>query len=206
MSNTSMEDLLAQIQAMFKKHCLEIKEIINASIARIDSIMSNMAEEETSAKEAKESSYEEAENIKGKESGGKKEKNKQPKVRPTRNTLVSISIRLSKGPYKTAYLQEELVKQYRDYYYYLVSTKGTQQRTWDPRIQDHSKQHLEDKACSLSIVISIGHIKLLLMGSLSTKEDDSSTSFLLALHVMTIGFHYRHAQRLMKKGECGSEN
>ncbi|GJS25584.1 hypothetical protein Tco_0397216 [Tanacetum coccineum] len=192
MSNTSMEDLLAQIQAMFKKHCLEIKEIIDASIARIDSIMSNMAEEETSAKEAKESSYEEAENIKGKESGGKKEKNKQPKVRPTRvqpkpqrhnrmvkaaqfwkkfvvstsrtrkgvggmlgeicgdswdkqNTQVSISIRLSRGPYKTAYLQEELAKQYRDYYYYLVSTKGIQQRTWDPGIQDHSKQHLEDK-------------------------------------------------------------
>ncbi|GKB14750.1 hypothetical protein Tco_0848673, partial [Tanacetum coccineum] len=78
-----------------------------------------MAEEETNAKEAKESSYEEAENIKGKESGGKKEKNKQPK--------------------------EELAKQYRDYYYYLVSTKGIQQRTWDPGIQDHSKQHLEDK-------------------------------------------------------------
>ncbi|GKG39964.1 hypothetical protein Tco_0486171, partial [Tanacetum coccineum] len=33
MSNTSMEDLLAQIQAMFKKHCLEIKEIIDARIA-----------------------------------------------------------------------------------------------------------------------------------------------------------------------------
>ncbi|GJY02845.1 retrotransposon gag domain, retroviral aspartyl protease [Tanacetum coccineum] len=146
-----------------------------------------MAEEETNAKEAKESSYEEAENIKGKESGGKKEKNKQPKVQPKpqrhnrmvkaaqfwkkfvvstsrtrkgvggmlgeicgdswdkQNTQVSISIRLSRGPYKTAYLQEELAKQYRDYYYYLVSTKGIQQRTWDPGIQDHSKQHLEDK-------------------------------------------------------------
>ncbi|GJT60041.1 hypothetical protein Tco_1003574 [Tanacetum coccineum] len=60
MSNTSIEDLLA----MFKKHRLEIKEIIEASIARIDSIMTNKAEEETSAKEAKESSYEEADNIK----------------------------------------------------------------------------------------------------------------------------------------------
>ncbi|GJZ69461.1 hypothetical protein Tco_0633011, partial [Tanacetum coccineum] len=67
MSNTSMEDLLAQIQAMFKKHRSRIKEIIDAGIARIDSIMSNKAEEETS-----------------KESGSKKEKNKQPKVRPTR--------------------------------------------------------------------------------------------------------------------------
>ncbi|GJY57915.1 hypothetical protein Tco_0457807 [Tanacetum coccineum] len=52
MSNTSMEDLLAQIQAMFKKHRSRIKEIIDAGIARIDSIMSNKAEEETNAKEA----------------------------------------------------------------------------------------------------------------------------------------------------------
>ncbi|GJR29759.1 hypothetical protein Tco_1105991 [Tanacetum coccineum] len=88
MSNTSMEDLLAQIQAMFKKHCLEIKEIIEASIARIDSIMSNMAEEETSAKEAKESSYEEAENIKGKESGGKKENLLSQQVEPEKVLVV----------------------------------------------------------------------------------------------------------------------
>ncbi|GKD50271.1 hypothetical protein Tco_1279247 [Tanacetum coccineum] len=153
---------------MFKKHRSYIKEIIDVGIARIDSIMSNKVEEETSAVEAKESSYEEAENIIGKESVGKKEKNKQHKsvVSTSRtrkgvggmlreicghswdkqNTQVSISIRLSRGPYKTAYLQEELAKQYHDYYYYyLVSTKWIQQRTWDPRIQDHSKQHLEYK-------------------------------------------------------------
>ncbi|GKG41866.1 hypothetical protein Tco_0473617, partial [Tanacetum coccineum] len=62
------------------------------------------------------------------------------------NTQVSINIRLSRGPYKTAYLLEELTKQQHGYYYYyLVSTKGIQRRTWDPGIQDHSKQHLEDK-------------------------------------------------------------
>ncbi|GKG64166.1 hypothetical protein Tco_0651267, partial [Tanacetum coccineum] len=55
---------------MFKKHRSYIKEI-------------NKVEEETSAEEAKESSYEEVENIIGKESVGKKEKNKQHKVRPT---------------------------------------------------------------------------------------------------------------------------
>ncbi|GJZ82027.1 hypothetical protein Tco_0647021 [Tanacetum coccineum] len=187
MSNMSMEDLIA----IFKKYYLEIKEIIDACVARINSIMSNKSEEETSAKEAKESSYEEANNIIGRESG--KKENKQPKVRPTRvqpkpqrhnkmvkaahiwkkfvvltnrtrkgvggmmgeiygnswdkqNTQVSISIRLSRGPYMTAYLLEELAKQHHDYYYYyLVSTNGIQRRTWDPRIQDHSKQHLEDK-------------------------------------------------------------
>nr|GFB15844.1 hypothetical protein [Tanacetum cinerariifolium] len=184
MSNTIIEDLLAR--------CLKIKEIIDASIARIDSIRNDKAEEETSAKEAKESSYEGADNIIGKENGSKKEKNKQPKVGPTRvqpkpqrynrmakaaefwkkfvvstgrtrkgiggmlgeicgsswdkqNTQVSIIIRLSRGPYKTAYVLEELAKQHHGYYYYLVSTKGIQRRTWDPRIQDHSKQHLEDK-------------------------------------------------------------
>ncbi|GKC32142.1 hypothetical protein Tco_1039436 [Tanacetum coccineum] len=53
MSNTSMEDLLAQSKAIVqKKHRSRIKEIIDAGIARIDSIMSNKAEEETSAKEA----------------------------------------------------------------------------------------------------------------------------------------------------------
>ncbi|GJY22616.1 hypothetical protein Tco_0396274, partial [Tanacetum coccineum] len=36
---------------------------------------------------------------------------------------------------------------------------------------------------------SIGHIKLLLMGSLSTKEAALSTPFLLAPPVMNIGFH-----------------
>ncbi|GJS79470.1 protein transparent testa 12 [Tanacetum coccineum] len=51
---------------------------------RIDSIITNKAEEETGAKEAKESSYEGADNIIGKENGSKKEKNKQPKVGPTR--------------------------------------------------------------------------------------------------------------------------
>nr|GEV55100.1 hypothetical protein [Tanacetum cinerariifolium] len=73
-----MEDLLPQIQEMFKKHRLEIKEIIDASITRIDNIMSNKAEEEISAKDANESSYEEAGNIKGKESSSMKEKNKKP--------------------------------------------------------------------------------------------------------------------------------
>ncbi|GKF22562.1 hypothetical protein Tco_0074884 [Tanacetum coccineum] len=172
---------------MFKKHCLKIKEIIDASIARIDSIMSNMAEEETSAKEAKESSYEEAENIKGLKARRRRTSNlksdqpgsnqnqhnrmvkaaqfwKKFVVSTSRtrkgvggmlgeicgdswdkqNTQVSISIRLSRGPYKTAYLQEGLAKQHHDYYY-LVSTNGIQRRTWDPGIQDHSKQHLEDK-------------------------------------------------------------
>ncbi|GKC32141.1 hypothetical protein Tco_1039435 [Tanacetum coccineum] len=79
MSNTSMEDLFAQVDAMFKKQCLEI---INASIARIDSIMRNKDDEETSAKEAKQSSYEKAVNNEGKESGREKE-NKKLKVRPT---------------------------------------------------------------------------------------------------------------------------
>nr|GEV48897.1 methyl-CpG-binding domain-containing protein 2-like isoform X1 [Tanacetum cinerariifolium] len=55
MSNTIIEDLLAW--------CLKIKEIIDASIARIDSIRNDKADEETSAKEAKESSYEGAYNI-----------------------------------------------------------------------------------------------------------------------------------------------
>nr|GEZ37851.1 hypothetical protein CTI12_AA461120 [Tanacetum cinerariifolium] len=76
MSNTIFEDLFAR--------CLVIKEIIDASIARIDSIRNDKAEEETSAKEAKESSYEGADNIIGKENGSKNEKNKQPKVGPTR--------------------------------------------------------------------------------------------------------------------------
>nr|GEY15507.1 hypothetical protein [Tanacetum cinerariifolium] len=164
MSNTIIEDLLAR--------CLKVKEIINASIARIDSITNDKAEEETSAKEAKESSYEGVGNIIGKENGSKKEKNKKPKVGPTRvepkprrhnrmvkttefckksvvstsrtrkgiggvlgeicgsswdkqNTQVRISIRLSRGPYKTAYVREELAKQHHGYYYYyLVSTKG----------------------------------------------------------------------------------
>ncbi|GJR51645.1 hypothetical protein Tco_1402166 [Tanacetum coccineum] len=80
MLNMSMEELLPHIQEMFKKHRLEIKGIIDASIARIDSIMSNEAEEEISAKDAKESSYEEVVNIKGKESCSMKEKNKQSKV------------------------------------------------------------------------------------------------------------------------------
>nr|GEW56586.1 hypothetical protein [Tanacetum cinerariifolium] len=185
MSNTISEDLLAR--------CLKVKEIIDANIARIDSIMNDKAEEETSAKEANESSYEGANNIIGKENCSKKEKNNQPTVGPTRvepkprrhnrmveatefwkkfvvstsrtkkgidgvlgeicgsswdkqNTQVSISIRLSRGPYKTTYVLEELAKQHHGYYYYyLVSTKGIQRRTWDPGIQDHSKQHLEDK-------------------------------------------------------------
>nr|GEZ41503.1 hypothetical protein [Tanacetum cinerariifolium] len=76
MSNTISEDLLAR--------CLKVKEIIDASIARIDSIRNDKAEEEISSKEAKESSYEGANNIIGKENGSKKEKNKQPTVRPTR--------------------------------------------------------------------------------------------------------------------------
>nr|GEU90603.1 copia protein [Tanacetum cinerariifolium] len=76
MLNTIIEDLLAR--------CLKVKEIIDASIARIDSIRNDKAEEETSAKEAKESSYEGAGNIIGKENGSKNEKNKQPKVGPTR--------------------------------------------------------------------------------------------------------------------------
>nr|GEW70158.1 hypothetical protein [Tanacetum cinerariifolium] len=76
MSNTIIDDLLAR--------CLKIKEIIDASIARIDSIRNGKAEEETSAKEAKECSYEGADNIIGKENGSKKEKNKQPKFGPTR--------------------------------------------------------------------------------------------------------------------------
>nr|GEX28912.1 hypothetical protein [Tanacetum cinerariifolium] len=185
MSNTISEDLLAR--------CLKVKEIIDASIARIDSIRNDKAEEEISAKEAKESSYEGANNIIGKENGSKKEKNMQPTAGPTRvepkprrhnrmveatefwkkfvvstsrtkkgiggvlgeicgsswdkqNTQVSISIRLSRGPYKTTYVLEELAKQHHGYYYYyLVSTKRIQRRTWDPRIQDHSKQHFEDK-------------------------------------------------------------
>nr|GEY70717.1 retrovirus-related Pol polyprotein from transposon TNT 1-94 [Tanacetum cinerariifolium] len=61
-----------------------VKEIIDTSIARIDSIRNDKAEEEASAKEAKESSYEGADNIIGKENGSKKKKNKQPKVGPTR--------------------------------------------------------------------------------------------------------------------------
>ncbi|PWA65741.1 hypothetical protein CTI12_AA166770 [Artemisia annua] len=94
MSNTSMEIWLAQIQAMFKRHRLEIEEIIDA---RMDNIMNHIqslnkndpskkdkVEEGTSAKEAKEGSYQEADNVKDKESSVKKEKNKQPKVRPTR--------------------------------------------------------------------------------------------------------------------------
>ncbi|GKA06382.1 hypothetical protein Tco_0685606, partial [Tanacetum coccineum] len=80
MSNTIIEDLLSR--------CLKIKEIIDASIARIDSIRNDKAEEETGAKEAKESSYEGADNIIGKENGSKKEKNKQPKVGPTRVLVV----------------------------------------------------------------------------------------------------------------------
>nr|GEZ36237.1 hypothetical protein [Tanacetum cinerariifolium] len=76
MSNTIIKDLLAR--------CLKVKEIIDASIARIDRIRNDKAEEETSAKEAKESSYEGADNIIGKEKGSKKEKNKQPKVGSTR--------------------------------------------------------------------------------------------------------------------------
>nr|GEW86594.1 hypothetical protein [Tanacetum cinerariifolium] len=76
MSNTIIEDLLAR--------CLKVKEIIDASIARIDSIRNDKADEETSAKEAKESSYEGANNIIGEENGSKKEKNKQPTVGPTR--------------------------------------------------------------------------------------------------------------------------
>ncbi|GKG26035.1 hypothetical protein Tco_0399181, partial [Tanacetum coccineum] len=71
LSNKVIEDLLAR--------CLRIKEIIDASIARIDSIRNDKDEEETSAKEAKESSYEGADDIIGKENGSKKE-NKQPKV------------------------------------------------------------------------------------------------------------------------------
>ncbi|GJR95778.1 hypothetical protein Tco_0267952 [Tanacetum coccineum] len=44
---------------------------------------------------------------------------------------------------------------------------------------------------------SISHIKLLLMGSLSTKEAASSTPFFLALPVMTIGIHmYRKGLHL----------
>ncbi|PWA57638.1 hypothetical protein CTI12_AA406990 [Artemisia annua] len=94
MSSTSMEIWLAQIQAMFKRHRLEIEEIIDA---RMDNIMNHIqslnkndpskkdkVEEGTSAKEAKEGSYQEADNVKDKESSVKKEKNKQPKVRPTR--------------------------------------------------------------------------------------------------------------------------
>nr|GEX27171.1 nucleotide-binding alpha-beta plait domain-containing protein [Tanacetum cinerariifolium] len=202
-SSTIIEDLFAR--------CLKVKEIIDASIARIDSIMNDKVEEETSAKEAKESSYEGADNIIGKKNGSKKEKNKQPKVGPTRvepkprlynrmvkatelwkkfvvstsrtrigiggvlgeicgsswdkqNTQVSISIRLSRGPYKTAYVLEELAKQHHGYYYYyLVSTKGIQRRTWDPRIQDHSKQHLEDKGFITSRMVSF-----------RSKEDDVS--------------------------------
>nr|GEV66436.1 retrovirus-related Pol polyprotein from transposon TNT 1-94 [Tanacetum cinerariifolium] len=46
MSNTIIEELLAR--------CLKVKEIIDASITRIDSIRNDKAEEETSAKEAKE--------------------------------------------------------------------------------------------------------------------------------------------------------
>nr|GFA22697.1 hypothetical protein [Tanacetum cinerariifolium] len=70
MSNTIIEELLAR--------CLKVKEIIDASITRIDSIWNEKAEEETSAKEAKESLYKGADNIIGKENGSKKEKNKQP--------------------------------------------------------------------------------------------------------------------------------
>nr|GEX28911.1 hypothetical protein [Tanacetum cinerariifolium] len=77
MSNTISEDLLVR--------CLKVKEIIDASIARIDSIRNDKAKEEISAKEAKESSYEGANNIIGKENGSKKEKNKQPTVGPTRS-------------------------------------------------------------------------------------------------------------------------
>nr|GEU38880.1 hypothetical protein [Tanacetum cinerariifolium] len=64
MSNTIIKDLLAR--------CLVIKEIIDASTMHIDSIRNDKAEEETSAKEAKESSYEGADNIIGKENGSKK--------------------------------------------------------------------------------------------------------------------------------------
>nr|GFC60605.1 hypothetical protein [Tanacetum cinerariifolium] len=46
MSNTISEDFLAQF--------LKVKEIIDASITRIDSIRNDKAEEEASAKEAKE--------------------------------------------------------------------------------------------------------------------------------------------------------
>nr|GEY22218.1 hypothetical protein [Tanacetum cinerariifolium] len=83
MSNTIIEDLLTR--------CLKVKEIIDASIAHIDSIRNDKAEEETSAKEAKKSSYEGADNIIGKENGSKKEKNKQPKVDVTSDQYVENS-------------------------------------------------------------------------------------------------------------------
>nr|GEV48900.1 methyl-CpG-binding domain-containing protein 2-like isoform X1 [Tanacetum cinerariifolium] len=101
MSNMIIEDLLAR--------CLKIKEIIDASIARIDSIRNDKAEEETSAKEAKESSYEGTDNTIGKENGSKKEKNKQPKVRPTRvepkpqrhNRMVKAKFMAARGTNRT---------------------------------------------------------------------------------------------------------
>ena len=45
-----------------------------------------------------------------------------------------VSMKVSSGPYKTAYLLKELAKQFHDYYLYLVSSRVIQQRTWDPGI------------------------------------------------------------------------
>ncbi|GJX59447.1 hypothetical protein Tco_0290837 [Tanacetum coccineum] len=45
------------------------------------------------------------------------------------------SKRVLRGPYKTVYLLEELVRNFHGYYFCLVFTKGIQQRTWDPRIE-----------------------------------------------------------------------
>ncbi|GJX32137.1 hypothetical protein Tco_0241992 [Tanacetum coccineum] len=67
---------------------------------------------------------------------------------PTKKLWISLGKRFerlsfqeqtySKGvprePCMTAYLLEELAKQHHDYYYYLVSTNGIQQRAWDPGI------------------------------------------------------------------------
>ncbi|GJV58677.1 retrovirus-related pol polyprotein from transposon TNT 1-94 [Tanacetum coccineum] len=44
------------------------------------------------------------------------------------------SKRVPRGPGKTAYLHEEIVRNFQDYYMHLKHTKGIQRRTWDPGI------------------------------------------------------------------------
>ncbi|GJV29083.1 hypothetical protein Tco_1385531 [Tanacetum coccineum] len=45
------------------------------------------------------------------------------------------SKRVPRGPCKTAYLHEEIVRNFHDYSFYLVFTKGILRRTWDPGIK-----------------------------------------------------------------------
>ncbi|GKD06304.1 hypothetical protein Tco_1181278 [Tanacetum coccineum] len=46
----------------------------------------------------------------------------------------SYSKRVPRGPCKTAYLHEEIVRNFHDYFF-LVFTKGILQRTWDSKIK-----------------------------------------------------------------------